>query len=100
MKYKTYFEIEKITLTPGAKDLLIRENQTTSDLLLLIERHKLNDSDLKDTEDRKQNYINFNNRGMFLSIFSHLSEKLYIISYFEPYTKEPTETTILLAREY
>lgn len=100
MKYTTYFEVGKITLTPGAKDLLIRENQTTSDLLLLIERHKLNDSDIKDLEDRKQNHINFNTGGMFLSTFNHLSEKLYIISYFEPYTKEPTETTILLAKEY
>lgn len=100
MRYTTYFEVGRITLTPGAKDLLIRENQTTSNLLTLIERHKFNEADNNDTESRKQNHIAFNTGGNFISIFNHLSEKLYIISYFEPYTQEPRDTTILLAKEY
>ena len=36
----TYFEIEKVVITPGAKELMIKENLKTSDLLILLEDRK------------------------------------------------------------
>lgn len=98
--FYTYFEIEKVVITAGAKDLMIKENLKTSDLLVLLERHKFNDDDNESIEDLKENAKVQHQGGMFLSVYKHLSEKLYIISYFEPGTQRAKETTILLGSEY
>lgn len=100
IKYMTYFEVEKVVITAGAKELMIREKLTTSDLLLLIEKHKFNDDDNESEEDKRANKQATINGGMFLSVYKHLSEKLYIISYFDPGAERAKETTILLASEY
>lgn len=99
-KYITYFEIEKVFITTGAKELMIREKIKTSDLLLLIEKHKFNDDDNPSEEDKRANKQATIQGGMFLSVYNHLSEKLYIISYLEPGAERAEETTILLASEY
>lgn len=99
-KHITYFEIEKVVITAGAKELMIKDNLTTSNLLLLLERHKFNEDDNPSEEDKRANKLATINGGMFLSVYNHLSEKLYIISYFEPGTERAEETTILLANEY
>ena len=98
--FYTYFEIEKVVITAGAKDLMIKENLKTSDLLVLLERHKFNDDDNESIEDLKENAKVQHQGGMFLSVYKHLSEKLYIISYLEPGTQRAEETTILLGSEY
>lgn len=98
--FYTYFEIEKVVITPGAKELMIKENLKTSDLLLLLERHKLNDDDNESIEDLRENAKAQHQGGMFLSVYKHLSEKLYIISYLEPGTQRAEYTNILLASEY
>lgn len=99
-KYITYFEIEKVIITQGAKELMIKENFKTSDLLLLLERHKLNDDDNESIEDLKANEKAQHQGGMFLSVYKHLSKKLYIISYLEQGTQRAEYTNILLANEY
>ena len=98
--FYTYFEIEKVVITAGAKELMIKENLKTSDLLLLLERHKFNDDDNESIEDLKANAKAQHQGGMFLSVYKHLSEKLYIISYLEPGAEKAEETTILLSSEY
>lgn len=99
-KYITYFDIEKVVITAGAKELMIKDNLTTSNLLLLLERHKFNEDDNESIEDLKANKQATITGGMFLSVYKHLSKKLYIISYLEPGTERAKETTILLASEY
>lgn len=99
-RYITYFEIEKVVITAGAKELMIKENFKTSDLLLLLERHKFNDDDNESEEDKRANKQATITGGMFLSVYKHLSKKLYIISYLEPGTERAEYTNILLANEY
>lgn len=99
-KYTTYFEVNKVNITKGVMELLREEKAKTSDLLLLIERHKFNDDDNPHKEDLKENARALQQGGMFLSVYKNFSKKIYIISYFNRYTSEAEETTILLASEY
>lgn len=99
-KYITYFEIEKVVITPGAKDLMVKEKLKTLDLIVLLEKHKLNEDDNESEEDKRANKLATINGGMFLSVYNHLSEKLYIISYFKPGEEKTEYTNILLASEY
>lgn len=99
-KYITYFDIEKVVITPGAKELMIKENLTTSKLLLLLEKHKFNEDDNPNEEDKKANKLATITGGMFLSAYKIGNEKVYIISYIDPTEVKSLETTILLATEY
>ena len=101
-KYITYFDIDKIEITPGALELIKKEKITTHEILLLIEKHKFNDDENIYEEDLKQNVNAIKYGGMFLSLY-HIGksrEKIYIISYIEPEQLKSLETTILLASEY
>ena len=74
-KYITYFDIEKVVITPGAKELMIKENLTTSKLLLLLEKHKFNEDDNQNEEDKKANKLATITGGMFLSVYKIGNEK-------------------------
>ena len=99
-KYITYFDIEKINITKGALELIKENNLKTSDILLLVERHKFNDDDNIHENDLKENVNAIHNGGMFLSSYNIKGEKIYIISYIDPTITASKETTILLAEEY
>lgn len=102
IKYTTYFDIDNVSVTPGALELFKKEGIKTHDILLLIEKHKFNDDENTYEEDLKQNASAIKYGGMFLSIY-HIGksrEKIYIISYIDPEQLKSLETTILLPSEY
>lgn len=100
----TYFEIDKLILTPGIQELLRTKGASIYYLHSILERHILNESEL-DQEDKETNYNSWLKGGMFLSRFNFLDEKIYIVSYIQEPNhiradRKAEQTTIMLASEY
>ena len=100
MIYTTYFDIDNVSITPGAIQHFKNIGYDKVDILILIEKHKFNEDDNPHKEDLKANVNALHHGGMFLSVYNIENEKVYIISYIDPKETKSLETTVLLASEY